>query len=92
MAAAVEGLQEGLHWGELISSGGSPASILALHTSHPSDQASSQDPTLVLLMRFHLSVGLVEVAYAPGVLLVVQKFDLSSGCQFPLSGCTNIAA
>lgn len=44
MAAAVEGLQEGLNWGELISAGGSPASVLALHTSHPSDQASSETP------------------------------------------------
>lgn len=44
MAAASEGLREGLHWGEIINSGGSPAPLLSLHTSHPSDQAS---PTLV---------------------------------------------
>lgn len=38
MAAATDGLREGLNWGELVNAGGSPASILALHTSHPSEQ------------------------------------------------------
>lgn len=54
MASASEGLQEGLHWGEIIDSGGSPAPLLSLHTSHPSDQAScssGQHPCLNMLLK-----------------------------------------
>lgn len=40
MAAATDGLREGLNWGELVNAGGSPAPILSLHTSHPSEQVS----------------------------------------------------
>lgn len=40
MAAATDGLREGLNWGELVNAGGSPATILSLHTSHPSEQVS----------------------------------------------------
>ncbi|KAL3132559.1 hypothetical protein ABBQ32_009098 [Trebouxia sp. C0010 RCD-2024] len=38
MAAATDGLRDGLNWGELVNAGGSPAPLLALHTSHPTDQ------------------------------------------------------
>ena len=38
MFAATEGLKEGLHWGELMNAGGSPAPLLAIHTSHPTEQ------------------------------------------------------
>lgn len=40
MAAATDGLREGLNWGELMNAGGSPAPLLALHTSQPSEQVS----------------------------------------------------
>lgn len=40
MAAATDGLREGLNWGELINSGGSPAPLLAIHTSHPTEQVN----------------------------------------------------
>ena len=42
MAAATDGLREGLNWGELVNAGGSPAPLLALHTSHPTEQVSLQ--------------------------------------------------
>ncbi|DBA65766.1 hypothetical protein WJX79_001197 [Trebouxia sp. C0005] len=38
MAAATDGLKEGLNWGEIVNSGGSPAPLLAIHTSHPTEQ------------------------------------------------------
>lgn len=41
MAAATDGLREGLNWGELVNAGGSPAPLLALHTSHPTDQVTA---------------------------------------------------
>lgn len=49
MAAATDGLQEGLNWGELVNAGGSPAPFLALHTSHPTEQV-----TALVLHRFML--------------------------------------
>lgn len=43
MAAATDGLKEGLNWGEIVNSGGSPAPLLAIHTSHPTEQVSQPD-------------------------------------------------
>lgn len=42
MAAATDGLRDALTWGELMNAGGSPAPILALHTSNPTEQVSLQ--------------------------------------------------
>ena len=38
MAAATDVLKEGLEWGDIINAGGSPAPLLGLHTSHPTEQ------------------------------------------------------
>ena len=38
MASATDGLKEGLEWGDIINAGGSPAPLLGLHTSHPTEQ------------------------------------------------------
>lgn len=46
MAAATDGLREGLNWGELINSGGSPAPLLAIHTSHPTEQVDYALPSV----------------------------------------------
>jgi len=55
MAAATDGLKEGLNWGEIVNSGGSPAPLLAIHTSHPTEQVSQADSqgshTVVLTRR-----------------------------------------
>ena len=52
MAAATDGLREGLNWGELVDAGGSPAPILSLHTSHPSEQVSAGVVTASCLCVF----------------------------------------
>jgi len=55
MAAATDGLKEGLNWGEIVNSGGSPAPLLAIHTSHPTEQVSppdSQGSQTVMLTRW----------------------------------------
>ncbi len=55
MAAATDGLKEGLNWGEIVNSGGSPAPLLAIHTSHPTEQVSqpdSQGSHTVILTRW----------------------------------------
>ncbi len=53
MAAATDGLREGLNWGELVNAGGSPAPLLALHTSHPTEQVSTLLTTVCTDLSMH---------------------------------------
>lgn len=66
MAAATDGLREGLNWGELVNAGGSPAPLLALHTSQPSEQVSSDIPAASCLY---------ESTYLPLQTEVTRLFD-----------------
>lgn len=40
MAAATDGLRDGLNWGDLVNAGGSPGPLLALHTCQPTEQVN----------------------------------------------------
>lgn len=51
MAAATDGLRDGLNWGELVNAGGSPAPLLALHTSHPTDQVNFMPHFMLLHLK-----------------------------------------